>query len=114
MFDCRALLCYNLDGTYVQYLCGSVETGEQMMRVGMLWFDDSIQRGLRAKIERAAKHYEAKYGLSPTVCYVHPSMLLGNPEGYDGLDIRANNMVLPNHFWLGSHAGSSTERRTAA
>ena len=114
MFDCKALLCYNKWNMRAVFLCGDVETGEQAMQVGMLWFDDSLQRELGAKIERAAKHYEAKYGMPPTVCYVHPSMLMGNPKGYEGLDVRANNMVLPNHFWLGNHAGSSTERRTAA
>ncbi|MBN1310176.1 MAG: hypothetical protein JXB30_02075 [Anaerolineae bacterium] len=84
------------------------------MQAGMLWFDDSMQRDLGAKIERAAKHYEAKYGMAPTVCYVHPSMLLVQAQGCIGLDIRANNMVLPNHFWLGIDAESRTGTRTAA
>jgi hypothetical protein len=71
------------------------------MRVGMLWFDDSQERDLVAKIDRAARHYEAKYGLRPTLCYVHPSVLLGRGIAVPGIDVKGTNMVLPHHFWLG-------------
>lgn len=71
------------------------------MRIGMLWFDDSRERATDSKIERAARHYEAKYGLRPTVCYVHPSTTLGLDVTALGMEIRSSNMVLPHHFWLG-------------
>lgn len=71
------------------------------MRVGMLWFDDSAERDLTTKIERAAQHYEAKYGIRPTLCYVHTSaLLLSNPRCV-GIAVKGTNMVLPHHFWLG-------------
>jgi hypothetical protein len=82
------------------------------MRVGMLWFDDNTQRDLIAKIERAATHYHTKYGLRPTVCYVHPSMLLGERAHAAGLEVRAANTILPNHFWLG-HADEVVQRSAA-
>ena len=83
------------------------------MRIGMLWFDDSSQRDLGAKIARAARHYETKYGIWPTMCYVHPSMLLGNLDSCAGMEVRANNMVLPNHFWLGVGEEKQAGKRTA-
>ncbi len=84
------------------------------MRVGMLWFDDSSQRDLITKIDCAVRHYKAKYGACPTICYVHPSMLSKRPAVDIGLEIRASNMVLPNHFWLGTGEVTAMERRPAA
>jgi hypothetical protein len=77
------------------------------MREGMLWFDNSEQRELNAKIERAAQYYMSKYGVSPTLCFVHPTMLLNGPASIEGMEIRATNSVLPNHFWLGTAADNS-------
>ncbi len=71
------------------------------MKTGMLWFDNSKQRDLEAKLQRAITYYENKYGARPTVCYVHPSYLTGNLKRVAGVELRASNMVLPNHFWLG-------------
>ncbi len=82
------------------------------MHVGMLWFDNDERRDLSARLTRAARHYEAKYGVRPTLCYVNPLML---PEGdtlIAGLEVRASNTVLPHHFWLGQHEES--EQRSAA
>lgn len=45
------------------------------MKIGMLWFDNDPHTDLSAKVERAATYYRLKYGKSPTVCFVHPSML---------------------------------------
>lgn len=71
------------------------------MRVGMLWFDDTPDRPLNAKIEQAAQYYKEKYGKSPNVCYVHPSYL---PRG-DSLDQPIRTLVahdiLPHHLWIG-------------
>src|SRR4030042_5043567 len=82
------------------------------MNVGMLWFDNDSKASLEGKVERAATYYRKKYGKSPTLCFVHPSML---PEGLpasenevqsrvittDGIEVRSNRSVLPNHFWIG-------------
>lgn len=83
------------------------------MRVGMLWFDNSAQRDLDDKLNRAIQYYEAKYGIRPTLCFVHPSMLLsGNKYSFDGVEVRISNMVLPHHFWLGKDG--ETKQRPAA
>jgi hypothetical protein len=68
---------------------------------GMLWFDDNNQRDVSEKIKRAAEHYKAKYGISPDTCYVHPLTLFAMKSSAAGIDVRASNSMLPNHFWLG-------------
>lgn len=82
------------------------------MREGMLWFDNSDQRDLAGKIERAAQYYTTKYGSRPTLCYVHPSALLNQklPITLEGIEVRATNSVITNHFWLGI---DDKPRRTA-
>jgi hypothetical protein len=75
------------------------------MKTGLLWFDDDPRRQLEEKVQRAAMHYERKYGLSPTLCFVHPSTLNGNGGGAvkkaGEVEIRPGRSVLPDHFWLG-------------
>lgn len=71
------------------------------MRHGVLWFDDGKNRTLAEKVERAARHYEARYHLKPTVCYVHPSTMLGSAAWIDGIEIKESNVILPNHLWIG-------------
>lgn len=83
------------------------------MNVGMLWFDNDPKSGLTTKVARAAAYYRNKYGKVPTLCFVHPSMLTkGSPAAVEpvaaekgvvteGVEIRSNPSVLPNHFWIG-------------
>jgi hypothetical protein len=78
------------------------------MRVGLLWFDDDNKRTLAEKVERAASHYQQKYSVSPTVCYVHVSALegaeinaLAPAQRVNGVEVRTVRTVLPNHFWIG-------------
>jgi hypothetical protein len=77
------------------------------MNIGMLWFDNDPKADLPVKIQRAVSYYQDKYGKAPNLCFVHPSML-PQPAGTepkpikeDGVEIRANRSVLPNHLWLG-------------
>jgi hypothetical protein len=82
------------------------------MNVGMLWFDNDSKVSLDIKVERAAAYYRNKYGKTPTLCFVHPSMLpetcrvsqdevQGKVYTTDGIEVRSNRSVLPNHFWIG-------------
>lgn len=71
------------------------------MNIGMLWFDNDPKANLKIKIERAASYYQTKYGQSPNVCFVHPSMIQANPEKPAAIEVRTNRSVLPNHFWIG-------------
>ena len=72
------------------------------MKTGMLWFDNNQERGLEEKLQRAVAHYQRKYGSTPTVCYVHPSMLVGKKQHMGRLKLLGSNTVLPHHFWLGT------------
>jgi hypothetical protein len=58
------------------------------MKIGMLWFDNDPKADLKIKIERAASYYSKKYGQSPNLCFIHPSMGSGEkpnsaPEGFN-------------------------------
>jgi hypothetical protein len=71
------------------------------MNTGMLWFDNDPKIDLPTKISRAAEYYQKKYGQSPDLCYVHPSMQIENSARSTGVDVQPDQMILPNHFWLG-------------
>jgi hypothetical protein len=78
------------------------------MNIGMLWFDYDPKAGMEVKIERAAAYYQGKYGRTPDLCYVHPSMLSPTPAEAPvkpvragKVEVRPSSTVLPNHFWIG-------------
>ena len=77
------------------------------MNIGMLWFDNDPKAGLDLKIARAAEYYSRKYGRSPDLCFVHPSML-GEEKSRPGkIEVRSSRSVLPHHFWIGIHQPGS-------
>ncbi len=71
------------------------------MNTGMLWFDNDPKVDFVTKIQRATEYYQHKYGQKPDLCYVHPSMIGEKPTRNPGIEVQGNQMVLPNHFWLG-------------
>ena len=71
------------------------------MKQGMLWFDDTPDRPLAAKIERAAKYYREKYGGPPNTCFVHPSCLPSNGVPDKPIKLLGARDILPHHFWIG-------------
>lgn len=71
------------------------------MRTGMLWFDNDPKTDLPAKVERAAAYYQKKYGTSPNLCFVHPSMIQAEAQRAGAIELRPSRQVLPNHLWLG-------------
>ena len=73
------------------------------MHTGMLWFDNS-QTALTVKIQKAVDYYHKKYGRSPDLCLVHPSMLdAQNQRQFElnKLTVRPYRPVLPGHIWIG-------------
>jgi len=95
------------------------------MNIGMLWFDNDKNETINEKILRAANYYQNKYGQSPTLCFVHPSMLptaankkmnVSNTKPDDkkkkktyfagNIEVKLNQSVLPNHFWIGMNGSS--------
>jgi mevalonate pyrophosphate decarboxylase len=49
------------------------------MNVGMLWFDNDPKTDITMKINRAVDYYRHKYGQTPNLCFVHPSMVKTSP-----------------------------------
>jgi hypothetical protein len=69
----------------------------------MLWFDNS-QTALNIKIQKAVDYYHKKYGRTPDLCLVHPSMLEAqerNQLEVNKLTVRPYRPVLPGHIWIG-------------
>lgn len=71
------------------------------MDIGMLWFDNDPKSDVLSKVQKAAAYYLAKYGENPNLCFVHPSMLPEANTTADGISVRSNHTMLPNHFWIG-------------
>ena len=75
------------------------------MHTGMLWFDNS-QTALNIKIQKAVDYYHKKYGRTPDLCLVHPSMLDAQEKSQRTVEInkitvRPYRPVLPGHIWIG-------------
>ena len=75
------------------------------MHTGMLWFDNS-QTALNIKIQKAVEYYHKKYGRTPDLCLVHPSMLDTQEKNQrtveiNKLTVRPYRPVLPGHIWIG-------------
>ena len=75
------------------------------MHTGMLWFDNS-QTALTVKIQKAVEYYHKKYGRTPDLCLVHPSMLDAYQQSQPQLEVnkltvRPYRPVLPGHIWIG-------------
>ncbi len=77
------------------------------MKIGMLWFDNDAKADLNTKIERAVIYYRQKYGQTPNLCFVHPSMVSAAPAKPEAVELRTSRSVLPNHFWLGINANGN-------
>ncbi|MCK6540304.1 MAG: hypothetical protein L6Q26_09620 [Anaerolineales bacterium] len=70
------------------------------MHTGMLWFDNS-QISLDIKIQKATEYYRKKYGQTPDLCLVHPSMLKDVRLERQKITVRPYRPVLPGHLWIG-------------
>jgi len=78
------------------------------MNTGMLWFDNDPKADLINKIQRAADYYRKKYGQSPDLCFIHPSMLGDHQVKTAGrIEVRINQSILPDHFWIGIHSSAA-------
>jgi len=78
------------------------------MHVGMLWFDNSPNIDLKAKIEKAVEYYRQKYHREPNLCLIHPSMMGTEKRDLNklfddikGMTVRPYQPVLPGHLWIG-------------
>jgi hypothetical protein len=74
--------------------------GIEIMHTGMLWFDNS-QATITVKIQNAMDYYAKKYGRTPDLCLVHPSMIEKQKPEIEGLTVQPYRPVLPGHIWVG-------------
>jgi hypothetical protein len=71
------------------------------MNNGLLWFDGSDSRDLTQKIKAGAAFYQDQMGFAPVMVFVNPAMLAEVTPNIEGIEVRATNSVLQNHFWYG-------------
>lgn len=80
------------------------------MEIGMLWFDNDPKADLAEKIKKAAAYYRQKYGVTPDICFLHPTMLPKNgsveastsPHSpLPNVELRPSKSVMPNYLWIG-------------
>ena len=69
-----------------------------LVKVGWLWFDDDSKSSLEDKVARAAARYQARFGRSPRVCYVHRGTVGEHGLTCGRLQLRCAGNVLPHHF----------------
>jgi hypothetical protein len=69
----------------------------------MLWFDNDPRTTLSVKIQKAMAYYSKKFGRTPDLCLVHPSMLDSGQKQFElgKLTIRPYRPVMPGHLWIG-------------
>ena len=73
------------------------------MNVGMLWLAHASE-SLTENVRKAAAYYEKKYGRTPDLCLVHPSMMGSESEPVNevgGVTVRSWRPVLPGTLWIG-------------
>jgi len=84
------------------------------MDIGMLWFDNDPSTSFQSKVLQASMYYQKKYGRSPDICFVHPSMVdngaqkkeaLTGDQRVKGVQVEGSDRVLPHHFWIGVSNG---------
>jgi hypothetical protein len=71
------------------------------MKTGMLWFDNDPKTALNQKVQQAAEYFHNKYGQSPDLCLVHPSMMPEEEQDSGIIKIRPWRTVTPGHLWIG-------------
>lgn len=73
------------------------------MNVGMLWLDSEKTSTVPTMIANAAAYYRKKYGQTPNLCFVHPSMLETAGGGHENVKIavKSDKAILPGLLWIG-------------
>ncbi len=88
------------------------------MEYGMMWFDNDPKKPLDEKVNQAAEYYRHKYGRNPDMCMVNPASLVGAENTTEPLKagrvfIRALQVVMPGHLWIGVEDGLKPASKTA-
>jgi hypothetical protein len=78
------------------------------MDIGELFWIEKPNDNLEEKVLWAAQSYQKKYGQSPTLCLVNPSLLKDGGKRLGRLRLEAKKSVLPNYLWIGVAADTAT------
>ncbi len=71
------------------------------MQAGMMWFDNDKKTTLSAKIKTAATYYRKKYGKTPNLCMVNPSMMPDDLPEDEKMTILPYQPIVSGHLWIG-------------
>ena len=71
------------------------------MQAGMMWFDNDKNTTLVTKVKTAAAYYRKKYGRTPDLCMVNPSMLPEKLPESGKISIRPYQPIVKGHLWIG-------------
>jgi hypothetical protein len=85
-------------GTKIAQLMG-VEAST--MTTGMFWFDQEMTSTIQERIFKAAKYFQEKFGIQPTVCYLNPECLTSERLESNNMEILYHGSIPSNHVWLG-------------
>lgn len=66
-------------------------------RVSLMWFDDDPKRCVTDKIIHAIARFEAKYGKSARICFVHPGQGAAISK-VGNVDVRESAYCIIHHF----------------
>lgn len=83
------------------------------MEIGMLWYDDNVNRPFVDRVTRAVAKYKERFGDNPVVLYVHPATEgFGNGQEriIAGLPVKGFRTLGVNFFWLGPDANHEKVR----
>jgi len=69
------------------------------MFAGFMYYDNDPKADLKTKVLRLAERYAARFGKTPNVCHVHPSLVPAT-NGI-GIEVKGMREVMPNYFWFG-------------
>ena len=82
------------------------------MEIGELYLVEDKSMNLEQRVLWAAKRYQRKYGQSPTLCLLPPSLLHGQQGQLGNLRLEAKQSLLPNYLWMGE-AGEAADKPLA-
>lgn len=68
------------------------------MNQALMWCDTNTSRTLADKVLAAAARHVAKFGVSPTVCYVNAAELNGERE-VNGIELKPGTKQYPIPKW---------------
>lgn len=83
------------------------------MEVGLLWFDDNPKISVAAKVEKAARRYQERFGKAPDTCFVHPHTLASATTLPKDVKLIESGRIRPNSFWIGLEVRKGRGRQGA-